>query len=227
MKCPTYSNVFVRPALTHPSKPHHALTMRSLISILCMALTVAGGTQLVAPNFAGASLARALDLAELTRTAEHVVVVRVLSEHAYRDEHGRILTDYELLVEDTWKGDKAAGEHVILTRIGGAIGDIEMRSEGESAFEMGERFVLFARVWAEGHNALRPIGSSQGVMPIQASASPDGDDLVLPGGAGLAVVHSLGNGQLAAAPTALLHPRAMNELRTEVQHIVEASHARH
>jgi hypothetical protein len=170
----------------------------------------------VAP--AAASVTRALDLRELVAEADHVAVVRVVRQEA-RWHRGRIVTDVTLEVETSMKGARA-GETLVVRRLGGAIGDLGMRVEGEPEFIDGERSVVFARSM---RGVLRPVGMSQGVLPIQLDA---GRAMVLPGGAGLSLVLPAPGNRFAPAPAALLHPRPLDDLLGEIRLAVEEARGR-
>ena len=164
---------------------------------------------------ASASVMIALDLPTLVRRASHVLVVRVESQHARWDARGRIVTDVSLRVEESMKGAAQPGELLVLERFGGAIGELGMRIEGEPLFEDGTCVLLFAVPSVANPAHLRPLGMAQGVMPIRAHAAANGDDLVLPGGDGLALMQEV-RGGLVAAPPALASPRALTEVRDAI-----------
>src|SRR5689334_799845 len=94
-----------------------------------LALTLA--VTLACANVADATMANALSLAELTDQADVVVVGSVTGQHARRDEHGRIVTDVRIAVEESVRGDAPPGDEIVLVRIGGALDGIGMRIEGE------------------------------------------------------------------------------------------------
>lgn len=160
---------------------------------------------------AGATLSEALSLDELVARADHVVLATATDRRAQRDARNRIVTDYELRVEDVMKGDAAVGSTLTMRSFGGAIGDIGMRIEGEPHLTVGQRYVVFLARSANGN--LRPVGMSQGVLPVQGSGP---STQVMPGGAGLHLVEPEPGGQLAPAPGAILHPLPYAELRQRV-----------
>lgn len=172
-----------------------------------------------------ASVMIALDLPTLVQRASHVMVVRVESQHARWDARRRIVTDVSLRVEESMKGGAAPGALLVLERFGGAIGDVGMHVEGEPMFADGSRVLVFAVRSVADPTHLRPLGMAQGVMPIRARATATGDDLVLPGGEGLALMQRV-NGGLVAAPPAIIAPRALDELRATIAALLGARHAR-
>ncbi len=162
-----------------------------------------------------ASVTTARSLADLVREAEDVVVVEALDENSHYDTRGRIVTDVRLRVRETMKGSHSSGDELMVRVLGGAVGDIGMRIEGEPTFAVGQRSVLFAKT-AGAH--LRPVGMSQGVLPILEHA---GVDFVTPGGAGLHLVQRSGT-QLIDAPAALLQPRELPSFLDELRALVAA-----
>lgn len=166
---------------------------------------------------ARATISEALSLGDLVRRADHVVVASAIGESARRDARNRIVTDYTVRVEEVMKGDARPGDVLVMTRIGGVIGDLGMRVEGEPSLELGQRYVLFLDRLSDGRT-LRPVGMSQGVLPVREQS---GEPMVLPGGDGLSLVQRVQGGRLVAAPAALLHPTRLVELRERVDRVVE------
>ena len=164
---------------------------------------------------ASASLVAALDMRQLVERADRVAVVQVVAQATQQDDRSRIVTDVTLEVLEPLAGGAASGERFTLVRLGGAVGDVGMRVEGEPGFQDGARYLVFARRWrGEGAAALyRPVGMSQGVMRVQQQ---NGQDVVLPGGAGLALVQPVG-GRLQAAPAAITAPRTLDAVLGEIR----------
>ena len=93
-----------------------------------------------------ASLVRALDLAELTRSAEQVVVADVVSVKAAWDSaHRNIYTTIDITVQESWKGTPPGDGRLTIRQPGGVVGDIEMTVLGMPSFSVGERALLFLR----------------------------------------------------------------------------------
>jgi hypothetical protein len=185
---------------------------RTLLALaaLLLAMGVLAGT-------AEATISEALSLQELVGQADHVVLATAVDEHARRDARGRIVTDFTVRVDEVVKGRSRAGATLVMTRLGGAIGDLGMRIEGEPSLAIGGRYVLFLRVMRDGRT-LRPVGMSQGVMPIEER---EGELTVLPGGGGLALMQRVQGGTLVPAPPAILHPEPYAEVRAWLDRIVE------
>jgi len=188
-------------------------TARWLGWIAVAALTVVGASQ------ARASVVQALDLVAMTTTADHVLVARVVAQGSHYDEHGRIVTDVEMMVEQSEKGDAAPGAMVLVRRLGGVVNGIGMRIEGEPSFADGERTLLFAQKLASS-NVLRAIGMSQGVLRI---AERDGDSWVASNAGGAALVQRAVDGSLTKGRVAMEQPRKLSDVLKEIRALVAKS----
>jgi hypothetical protein len=186
-----------------------------LCAVLFAIATIAPGG--IAPSTAYATISEALSLEALVQQADHVVLVTAQSERARRDSRDRIVTDFTVRVDEVMKGRASVGSTVVMTRLGGAIGDIGMRVEGEPHLEIGARYVLFLRTARDGRT-LRPVGMSQGVMEVREQ---HGTPTVMPGGGGLALVQRVTGGQLVPAPAALIHPERYVTLRARLGQIID------
>lgn len=167
---------------------------------------------------AHATISQALSLDELVDQADHVVLATCVDARASRDGRRRIVTDFTLRVEESMKGDAASGASLTLRRLGGAIGDLGMQIAGEPHLEVGRRYLVFLRTLSDGRT-LRPVGMSQGVMPVHEDAT--GELTVQPGGDGMALVQRAAGGQLVPAPAALIHPEPYPLVRGRVEQIVD------
>jgi hypothetical protein len=184
---------------------------RERIAVFTAVLLLGGALALPAR----ATISEALSLRDLVREAQHVVLATAVDARVQRDARGRIVTDYTVRVEDVMKGDARGGGTLVMRALGGAIGDIGMHIEGEPELVLGERYVLFLHVLGDART-LRPVGMSQGVMPVEQQGS---EEMVHPGGAGLALTQRA-RGQLVPAPAALLHPEPYAQLRDRVGQVV-------
>lgn len=197
--------------------------MRSPRLLLCLALAIAAPLGALASP-AEASIVEAMSLSDLTREAEVIVIARVDGQRARHDAQGRIVTDVSLRIEESLHGRLASGSRATALRLGGAVGDLGLRVEGEASYVDGERVILFARWYATpSGDVLRPVGMSQGVLPI---TTQHGAEVAQPGGSGLELVTPGPDGRLAPAPAALTAPRAVDALLDEIRSLVAELHAR-
>lgn len=131
------------------------------------ALAVAALPVLV-PQPARASLVLAMELDELTRRSDQVVVGEVVEVTTTWDErHERIWSTVELTVAETWKGATPGTGRLRIVQPGGSVGDVEMKVHGLPGFSVGERAVLFLQARKDGakvHHAL--VGLGQGRRPL-------------------------------------------------------------
>jgi len=198
--------------------------MRSLRLPVALAAMLSLSLAAVLAPVAHASVVEAMSLADLTREAEVVVVARVDGQRARYDAQGRIVTDVALRIEQSLHGRLSPGARVTALRLGGAVGDLGLRVEGEASYVDGERVILFARWYATpAGDFLRPVGMSQGVLPI---TSTGGTELAQPGGLGLDLVAPGPDGRLVPAPAAMSAPRGLDSLLDEIRALVEELHAR-
>ena len=81
--------------------------------------------------------------AELIQKSDDIVVVTGVSAVSERTAHGGIVTRYTLRVVETLKGERAAGTHLVLTELGGEIGETARIISGAPEYEPGERYLVF------------------------------------------------------------------------------------
>lgn len=129
--------------------------MRILPPLLALATL-----SLMTPH-AQASLTRAMDLSELTASAENVVVADVAKVTSQWDEaHRNIVTTIEISVRESWKGTPPADGRLVVRQPGGTVGDIEMTVLGMPRFSVGEHAVLFLE-------RSTVVGMGQGKRPLR------------------------------------------------------------
>jgi hypothetical protein len=176
-------------------------------------LTLCALLAAAAPVVASTSLA--LDLRELVTSSDRIVMGTVLNREARYDDRRRIVTDVTVRVDESMKGTTGAGDELVIRCLGGEIGDLGMRVAGAPRFSDGQRSILFVAA-RRGH--LRPVGMSQGVLPIDVR---DGRELVLPGGEGLSLVRRSLEGRLVPATPALREPRPLPDVLDEIRTLVD------
>lgn len=197
--------------------------LRRALGILLATLgvfTVAG--------LARATITEAMDLRALVRDSDHVVLATVISTEARYDHLDRIVTDATLRVDERMWGPAREGSTVVVRRLGGVLGDVGLRVEGEATFEPGERVILFART-LRSEGVLRPVGMSQGVLPVRTGSTSTGGgaaggEVVMPGGDGLALVRRGEDGRLASAPGAISEPTPLDALLARIRDLVAEIH---
>lgn len=172
-------------------------------------------TWLAMPSGADASVVLALDLDALVAQSDEIVVAEVLSQNASWTGR-RIETEVRLRVDETLHGRSTRGGTIAVRRLGGNVGDIGMRVEGEPSFVVGQRMLLFLR---RAYGVLRVVGMSQGAMRIV----PGEPAMVEPGGAGLSLMRRSATGALTDAdPASLPQARPLDEMLDDVRSAIAA-----
>jgi hypothetical protein len=173
---------------------------------------------LIVASPAHGSIVQALDLSELVAQSDRIVVGRVVFEEAFRRRDGTISTWYRLEVERELRTDAPTRDEepeVIIEVLGGQIGDLGMRVEGEPRFSVGERAVIFMR---EGTQlGFRPVGMAQGVMRIRRD---EGGESVFQSREGLLLVRRGPDGLLKRSPGALPRKERLQTFLERVSTIV-------
>jgi len=107
-----------------------------------------------------ATVMRAMDLSELTASADQIVVADVVStESAWDSGHRNIYSTIDINVQESWKGATPGDGRIRIRQLGGAVGDIEMTVYGMARFVPGERALLFLR-------QARVVGMGQGKRAV-------------------------------------------------------------
>jgi Ig-like domain CHU_C associated/Dual-action HEIGH metallo-peptidase len=81
--------------------------------------------------------------AEMIQKSDDIVVVTGVSAQAERNERGSIVTRYTVRVVETLKGGRAVGSHLVLTELGGEVGDEASFVPGAPEYQPGERYLVF------------------------------------------------------------------------------------
>jgi hypothetical protein len=118
-----------------------------------------------------------VDIQQLVQRAE--VIVRGAVTRKEPRWVGRVLyTQYELDVQETLKGP--ARKNLLVSVVGGAMGNVELRVPGAPTIQAGDQMVFFGTPLA-GSTTFTPLGTFDGIVPIRpgrgnaaATASPRG-----------------------------------------------------
>lgn len=166
---------------------------------------------------AQASVVEALDLETLVKDADQVVLVHVIKQWCLYDDHGRIVTDYQVQVERTEKGDSVVGSALVVRKLGGIVGDRGMRVAGEPSFEDGELVLLFG-TRGKKKTYLRPVGMGQGTMRVYEQ---DGVRWARSDAQGMLLLKR-GDGANKSREPAMAAPRKLDDVLADVRAIVSA-----
>ncbi|MGB5351908.1 MAG: hypothetical protein WBN10_20025 [Polyangiales bacterium] len=108
---------------------------------------------------------------------------------------------------------------MIVETLGGQIGDIAMRVEGEPSFTVGERVLLFMRDGGP-YTAFRPVGMGQGVMRVRTE---QGVETVRQSREGMMLMRRTAQGRLERSLGALPEKQRLDALLLKLRGIVEQS----
>jgi hypothetical protein len=139
------------------------------------AAAIAASIALAAASTAGAATtttaASPASIGDLARGADTVILGSVTQKQAHW-EGKKIVTEYQVTVRRTFKGDDA--ESLTVVEPGGEVEQpfpVAMRVEGVPDLEAGGDVVLFLKRDANG--ALSVFGLSQGAIAVQTTDKPD------------------------------------------------------
>ena len=169
-----------------------------------------------------ASVMLALDLDQLVANSEIIVVATTLGWKSRWDARNRIVTDVTLRVEESIKGKYKAKDQLVVTRLGGEIGNLGMRVEGAEVFYKDKKAIVFLReVPALGE--LRVVGMSQGVFHYREE---EGQTLVGPEDTDLALVERDSDGELTSVARVEKRVLPVEGVLTAIRKLVLVYHAK-
>jgi hypothetical protein len=106
-----------------------------------------------------------MEIDDLTRQADVIVLGHVLSKTCQRDASGRIYTKVELAIQEVWKGTPP-GNPLVLVSSGGVLGESRTFVQGQANYEVGEEILAFA-VLNDRREAVT-LGLAQGKFQLWA-----------------------------------------------------------
>lgn len=164
----------------------------------------------------GASIVQALALDELVDGSDRIFLGRVAYSESFEYRNGQIGTWHRIVVERDIRGT-ASEQEVLVETLGGAIGDLGMRVEGEPEFTVGERVVVFGHTDGE-LQAVRPVGMGQGVMRVRTE---DGVDHVRQTRTGMVLMRRNAQGLLQKSDGALRGEERLDAFLSRVRTLCE------
>ena len=164
-----------------------------------------------------ASIVQALELEELVQRSDRIFLGRVAFSESFEYPNGQIGTWHRIVVERHIRGTLTDDQEVVVETLGGVIGDLGMRVEGEPQFTVGERVLVFAR---DGGTlqAVRPVGMGQGVMRVRTQA---GIDHVRQTRAGMVLMRRNAQGRLEQTAGALPREERLDTFLSRVRTFVD------
>lgn len=180
-------------------------------------------TSLVAiarPGRARASLVLAMELPEMTASADAIVVAKVVGMRSWRRPGEKaIFTEVKLQVAESWKGQLSGNSRTIsVVHPGGEVDGIEMHVHGLPSFSHGEEAVLFldTRVEHRPDLGFTLTGLGQGKRRLFRQ---DGRLMAAPSDRSAAVLKdALGRWQAAPPEPAI----PLDDLRQQVRLLLES-----
>ncbi|MBT8454403.1 MAG: hypothetical protein KJO40_20740 [Deltaproteobacteria bacterium] len=173
----------------------------------------------VAP--AEGSVLEGLELEELVAEADRIVLGRVLLSESFLRSDGQIWTWHRIAVERGIGGSAPAEDEVIVETMGGQLGEIGMRVEGEASFVVGERVLVFVDGGGP-YKAFRTVGMGQGVMRVRRE---HGVDTVRQSREGLLLVRRDAEGRLKRSSGALPEPERLDAFISKLREIAAQQEA--
>lgn len=168
---------------------------------------------------ADGSIVQGLELEELIAKADRIILGRVLFSESFLRSDRQIGTWHRIEVEREIRGRAPDEREVIVETLGGQIGDIGMRVEGEATFQVGERVLVFVRGGGP-YTAFRPVGMGQGVMRVRMER---GVETVAQNREGLMLMRRNADGRLERSLGALPEKARLDTFLLRVRDIVEAN----
>ena len=162
------------------------------------------------------SIVQGLDLQELVAYADRIIVGRVLFSESFQRPDGQLGTWHRIAVEREIRRGAPDEQEVIVETLGGQMGVVAIRVEGEPSFEVGERVIVFMRDGGP-YTAFRPVGMGQGVMRIRRE---QGVDTVTQNRDGLMLMRRNAKGLLERSPGALPVKERLDNLLSKLRGIV-------
>ena len=168
------------------------------------------------------SILQGLELEELTAKADRIVLGRVLVSESFLHPDGQIGTWHRIEVEREIRGNAPDDREVIVETLGGQIGDISMRVEGEATFRVGERVLVFVRGGGP-YTAFRAVGMGQGVMRVRME---QGVETVRQSREGLMLLRRDAQGRLKRSLGAVPQPERLDAFLSKLREITDQQEGR-
>ncbi|MGB5503476.1 MAG: hypothetical protein WBM75_13840 [Polyangiales bacterium] len=171
---------------------------------------------------ADGSVVQGLELEELTAEADRIVLGRVLFSESFLRRDGQIWTWHRIAVEREIRGNAPDEDEVIVETMGGQIGEIGMRVEGEASFQLGERVLVFVHGGGP-YSAFRTVGMAQGVMRVRRA---QGVDTVHQSREGLMLVRRDAQGRLKRNFGAVPQPERLDAFLSKLEDLAKKQEGR-
>lgn len=88
--------------------------------------------------------------AEMIQRSDDIVVAVGVASTVERTFHSGIVTRYTLRIEEVLKGERAPSQHLVVTELGGKLGDVIDYVPGRPEYLPGQRYLVFTETNSEG-----------------------------------------------------------------------------
>jgi hypothetical protein len=163
------------------------------------------------------SIVQALDLDDLVGQSDQILLGRVVFSESFQRSDGLLGSWHRIVIERDIRGSASGQREVIVETLGGSIGDLAMRVEGEPSFSVGERVVVFVHD-GRGGTTLRPVGMAQGVMRVRLE---EGVETVSQSREGLLLMRRNSKGRLERSAGALQRKEPLDAFLSRVRSMVD------
>lgn len=178
-----------------------------MIALLCLGVA----------RLAHATTMLALSLEDLVARADEIVLGTVVRAQSRWSKPGSVIvTDAEVRVDQSLKGTSADGDTLLVTTLGGAVGDIALTVPGAAELKPGHQTLLFLR-HKKGSKSLHVVGMSQGAIQVRVE---NGISVVDSAQGGAELVETDANGKLAKSSDAPLKSLVLNDLLSQIKSLV-------
>lgn len=97
----------------------------------------------------------------MIQQSDEIVVATGVTSLVERNESGAIVTRSTLRIEEVLKGNRSAGEHLVLTERGGVLGERVTYIPGTPRYQPGERYLVFTEANRNGEPVTYGMGLGQ------------------------------------------------------------------
>ncbi len=98
---------------------------------------------------------------EMIQQSDDIVIATGVTSLVERNEQGGIVTRSTLRIEDVLKGERAVGDHLVITERGGLLGDRIQYIPGTPRYQSGERYLVFTEANRNGEPVTFGMGLGQ------------------------------------------------------------------
>ena len=160
----------------------------------------------------------ALSLEELVTRADLIVLGSVMRTESRWAKPGRmIVTDAEVQVTQSLKGDTPSGGTIVVTLPGGAVDSIALTIPGAPHLSTGQQALLFLQR-GKSQSDLRIVGMSQGALVVVAQ---NGVSMIVPPENDADLVTRNADGKFSQGAPAVPQATALSDLVSRIKTLIK------